>query len=228
MRFRPLPILTAVTLVSLTILVLLGNWQYERYSEKTGTSPDALPPALTLGFDVLETEGARAQQVYGIADSEPVWRRFVPAQWSDTGELVLLGLDATGGANPVHVDLAGLSMGEQTVRIFPREGRRSGRNRPDEDVWYVFDRAGLLARYGLDDSDVPVAEPVDLTVYNADDLSRSRTTPNLYAAPKPIDPLPPQRHFGYALTWWGLALALAVMYVVFHHSRGRLRFKAER
>ena len=228
MHFRPLPVLTALTLVCLVILVVLGNWQYERYSEKIVSGPEDLPPVQTLSFEIVSMDGARAQQVYGIADSEPIWRRFVPARRGDTGELVLLGVDATGGASPVPVRLADIGSVERTVRVFPRAGRSVSRNRPDEDLWYVYDRAGMLARLGLEDDDIPVAEPVELTVYNAGDLTRARTTENLYAAPRPIDPLPPQRHFGYALTWWGLALALAVMYVVFHHARGRLRLRTKR
>lgn len=227
MRFRPLPVLTFFTLVGLVVLVLLGTWQYQRYSEKIGADPDDLTPVQTLRFEPLDLAGAMAQQVYGIADSEPVWRRFVPARRTDTGELVLLGLDATGGPNPVALALAEVGPVERTVRIFPRAGRSAGRNRPEQDRWYVYNRAGMLARYGLEDGPVPVAEPVELIVYNAADLSQSRLTENPYAAPKPIDPLPPQRHFGYAITWWGLAAALLVMYFVFHHARGRLRFRQE-
>ena len=39
------------------------------------------------------------------------------------------------------------------------------------------------------------------------------------------DSLPPQRHFGYAITWWGLAIALLAVYLAFHHQKGRLRFR---
>jgi len=38
------------------------------------------------------------------------------------------------------------------------------------------------------------------------------------------DPLPPARHLGYALTWWGMALALLIMYFVYHAGVGRLTF----
>jgi surfeit locus 1 family protein len=39
--------------------------------------------------------------------------------------------------------------------------------------------------------------------------------------------LPPQRHFGYAITWWGLAIALIGVYLAFHYQKGRLRFRNE-
>ena len=34
MMFRPLPVLTLFTAIGLVILILLGNWQWDRYSEK--------------------------------------------------------------------------------------------------------------------------------------------------------------------------------------------------
>jgi surfeit locus 1 family protein len=49
--------------------------------------------------------------------------------------------------------------------------------------------------------------------------------PNPYAFAKPLDPLPPERHFGYALTWWGMAIGLLGVYLALHHSKGRLRFR---
>ena len=69
-----------------------------------------------------------------------------------------------------------------------------------------------------------VAGPIVMTVRNAADLNQSRLTGNPYAFSQPIDPLPPERHFGYALTWWGMALALIGVYVALHRSHGRLKF----
>ena len=53
-------------------------------------------------------------------------------------------------------------------------------------------------------------------------------TDNPYAKPNAGDPLPPERHLGYALTWWGLALALVVIYVIYHIRAGRLSFSRPR
>jgi len=35
----------------------------------------------------------------------------------------------------------------------------------------------------------------------------------------------PNRHLEYALTWFALAAVLAVIYVLYHHARGRLRWR---
>ena len=39
-----------------------------------------------------------------------------------------------------------------------------------------------------------------------------------------LDNLPPARHLGYALTWFGLALGMIGVYIALHIARGRLRF----
>ncbi|MEO0816124.1 MAG: SURF1 family cytochrome oxidase biogenesis protein [Pseudomonadota bacterium] len=226
MQFKPLPVMTVLTLVSLVILIMLGNWQYERYADKRGAAPEDLPEVVTLQMEVLDLGDAPIQHVYGIADSEPIWRRYVPVNVVSTGrgETLLFMLDATGGPRPVQAAVpAGVTF-EAEVRMFARETRASARNQPDENSWYTFDLPGILERYDLSDIQ-RVAEPIDIVIRNADDLTRTRTTTNPYGAPKPIDDLPPERHFGYAITWWGLAAALFVMYFVFHASQGRFSLR---
>jgi len=72
-------------------------------------------------------------------------------------------------------------------------------------------------------ADKPLFEPVKLKFTN--DNGIASLVENPYAEFYQGDTLPPQRHFGYAITWWGLAIALGVIYAVFHHSQGRLRFR---
>lgn len=242
MQFRPLPVLTTFTLISLVILLFLGHWQYQRYEEKMTRGPDSGPPLETVTFEIVAEPGVMAQQVYGLADSEPVWRRYVLARRTDNQSLVLLAVNASGGPMPVPVEASCFDDLSLDVRIFDQPGRTSGRNQPDEDIWYVFDAEGLLERLGGPADATRVAEPAELSVYNADDLSqadgcaraapasleRQRRTTNPYGQPALVDPLPPQRHFGYAITWWGLAAALLGVYFVFHASRGRLSFRSGR
>ena len=55
-------------------------------------------------------------------------------------------------------------------------------------------------------------------------------------APPPIrlrsrhgaDALPPARHLGYALTWYGLAVVLVVIYFAYHANAGRLSLRPPR
>lgn len=226
MRFKPLPVMTGLTIVSLIILILLGNWQYERYAEKRASTPEDLPPVVSVTGTVLERPGAEIQHVYGIADSEPIWRRYLPVQIAETGEMVLFMVEATGGPRPLQGAVPGGTVVQADARLFVRDSRPSPRNQPEANSWYVFDLPGILANYGLEDI-ARVAEPVEITIRNADDPTRTRTTANPYGAPQPIDDLPPERHFGYAITWWGLAAALFVMYFVFHASQGRFNVKGK-
>ena len=77
---------------------------------------------------------------------------------------------------------------------------------------------------GYSSADSRVVEPDKMRVVLGADMSRVRTAENPYATLTGRDPLPPERHFGYALTWWGMALGLIGVYIAFHRSQGRLRF----
>lgn len=229
MMFRPMPILSVLSVVSLIILILLGNWQYARYSEKLAR-PSVAEQSQELSVIQIEIDRlnpGHAQQVYGFADSEPIWRRYVPGKIKATGEQVLAMVEATGGAAPVPVKIAALP---ETVTFeglvslkTPSAAAFAGRDAPENDTWYRLDPAALAENLGLS-GEYRVAEPVTMPVRNAANLGQVRQTLNPYAFAKPVDPLPPERHFGYALTWWGMALGLLGVYVALHHSRGRLRF----
>ena len=230
MTFRPMPLLTALSVISLGILIVLGNWQYGRYAEKMAnpTLAEQSEESALIRIALDQTSEANAQQVYGFADSEPIWRRYVPGTLEGTGEAVLVMVEATGGPTPIPVAVRELP---ETVTFDGLVAERtasgsafSGRDEPEKDIWYSLNPTALADRLGLPESP-RVAEPVVMSVRNADQPSQVRQTLNPYAFAKPIDPLPPERHFGYALTWWGMALGLIGVYVALHHSRGRLRFK---
>lgn len=230
MIFRPMPVLTLFSVVSLIILVMLGYWQYGRYSEKMAnpTAVEEAEASTLLRIEIDRTHSGNAQQVYGFADSEPIWRRYVPGRIEGTGELVFAMVEATGGAQPVPVAISSLP---ETVSFDGLVSEKrvgstafAGRDDPEADIWYTLNPPAIADRLSL--TETPrVAEPVMMSVRNADDFTQVRQTLNPYAFAKPVDALPPERHFGYALTWWGMALGLIGVYVALHHSRGRLRFK---
>ncbi len=229
MTFRPMPILTALSVVSLVILVLLGNWQYERYSEKINAPPieEQVEERTLLRVLIDTSHPGYAQQVYGFANSEPIWRRYVPGTLETTGETVIAMVEATGGPEPVPVRLSDLPETvtyEGVVSIKqPSNSAFASTDAPSENIWYSLNPEKLAKNLGL--AGVPkVVEPVQMTVLNALDTTRARQTLNPYAFAKPLDPLPPERHFGYALTWWGMALGLFGVYVALHRARGRLKF----
>ena len=231
MTFRPMPVLTVLTLISLGILILLGNWQYDRYTEKmaVGSLEEAASETSLVTATVVRAEGQSAQQVYGVLDGEPVWRRYVPVRL-ETGEVVLALWDATGGPEPVPIALGDLGPDyRREANLLVREVNRgvfANTDRPEDNLWYTLNLPGMSEQLALNPPATRVAETLLVTVRKADDISRSRRTENPYAFEKVRDPLPPQRHFGYALTWWGMAIGLIGVYLAFHHSRGRLRFRS--
>ena len=224
-----MPILTALSLVSLVILVLLGNWQYERYSEKIDAPPieEQVEESVLVRVLIDTSNPGYAQQVYGFADSEPIWRRYVPGTLEATGETVIAMVEATGGPEPVSDRIADLpetaTFDGVVSEKAPSNSAFASTDDPDANVWYSLDPTKLAAKLGL--SETPrIVEPTRMTVRNAADMTRARQTLNPYAFAKPIDPLPPERHFGYALTWWGTAVGLIGVYVALHRARGRLKF----
>ena len=229
MTFRPMPILSVLSLISLGILVLLGNWQYNRYSEKIA-NPSVFEQVEESGTIRVRIDGENAenaQQVYGFADSEPIWRRYVPGVDTLTGETVLIMVEATGGPQPVQVPVSKFA-GERSFDGFVTQKSASlssfgSNDDPENNIWYAFNPTRMAERLGVDGTPA-IAEPVVITVRNADNLAQARQTLNPYAFSKPVDPLPPERHFGYALTWWGMALGLIGVYVALHRAQGRLKF----
>jgi surfeit locus 1 family protein len=87
----------------------------------------------------------------------------------------------------------------------------------EKRLWYDVDLPAMGRRSGLDN----VADYYLATAYIGAD---GRAEANPFARAASIDPLPPARHMGYALTWWGLALVLVCVYLAYHVSVGRLGF----
>ena len=51
-----------------------------------------------------------------------------------------------------------------------------------------------------------------------------RAVANPFALAPGADVLPPARHLGYAITWYGLAVVLIAIYFAYHASVGRFGF----
>ncbi len=216
--------MSVLSLAALCVLLWLGQWQYSRYSEKLSGGVAAQMP-VSEHLVTLNDTGAPAQWVYGIVDGESVWRRYVFGTRTADGAGVLVMTGARGGINPPPDAEPVSGRRSVTGRVFERpNSRASARNRPDKGIWYVFDAAGIAAALGFPPEHLAVVEPVEIEIRSVEDPSRVRVAANPYAASKPVDPLPPQRHLGYALTWWGLAAALIGVYLAFHRARGRLSF----
>ena len=226
MYFRPYPVMTVLALISLGILIWLGNWQYGRFQQKMEIDKQ------TPDWRVLEGEVVPGSEVlaYYYVEGQAGWMRVVAV---DTGEQVIY--------TPVEIveqiEPPALCAGEDCASghlsargIWKPPFRRNAFTAPDDvanRIYYVLDPA-VFAPLLPDELAARVApevfEPEVITIVSERGV---RQDANPYARLRLDDALPPQRHFGYAITWWGLAMALIGVYLAFHHQKGRLRFRNE-
>jgi surfeit locus 1 family protein len=88
-------------------------------------------------------------------------------------------------------------------------------------LWFAVDLAAMGRNAGLED----VADYYVAAAYVGAD---GRAVANPFALAPGADALPPARHLGYSLTWYGLALVLLVIYFAYHVSVGRLALQRPR
>lgn len=226
MMFRPLPVLSVFTAISLVILILLGNWQWDRYAQKIERET-AGPPEWDR--QIIDVSGQETIAVRTVMFSKPVWKIIAPLPVDDAGRSRFAVLELIEATEPParksaeFVPLSGLTV--EGIFTSP-PGRNSFSLTPDPDngIWFAFERDKIAETFGLAaPADAPLFEPVELKFTDAYGMAQRVRNP--YADFYQGDTLPPQRHFGYAITWWGLAISLFVIYAVFHHSQGRLRFR---
>lgn len=230
MQFRPLPVLTLLALIIFAVLIRLGVWQLHRAEWKADeidaykaraaveamdletaacapeVSPEGRPVALTPGFSPLFI------RVYGFSiDGQAGWHRYglvdPPSCLAGEGKLL------------VETGFEGFQSGEiETIarlRIDPlsaKKGLFTSPNQPEKNEWYWIE---------------PDAVDAYLFPSGADKINRDWIILADSGLPTHLTKTPPERHVGYSVTWFGLAIALLVMYVAFHVHAGRLRFGGE-
>ena len=225
MMFRPLPVLSLFTAISLVILILLGNWQWERYSQKIDRQ-NAGP--VSWESAAISSDFPTPFKVRTVLNGKPVWKIILPIR-IDGGATSYSVIELIEGNDPPAL-MAPESypiVGQTVEGIYTKPiGPSTFTIDPDVEArtWFAFDEPHISEVSGYPPpADKRLFEPVKLKYTDANGLARLMRNP--FADYYQGDSLPPQRHFGYAITWWGLAIALFVIYLVFHQSQGRLRFR---
>lgn len=230
-RFRPWPAL--ITLAGLAVLLSLGTWQLQRLAWKTeliaaaeaqlALPPAALPPgadlagadfrrfavrgryvhdaALAFGLRASgNVPGATLVTPFRLADGrvilidrgwlpEPLLPPRVPPELEPPGEVALAGVARWRGA-------AAASGRNWATPADEPGGRR----------WFAWDVPGMAAATGL-----PLL-PLVLTLDRSDG-------PAGLPKPGPVAAEFRNDHLGYAITWYGLAAGLAVIYLLYSFQR---------
>lgn len=230
MIFRPTLWATVATAIVLAVLLGLGTWQLDRREWKQQVlemraqritaptlaladigddgEPDLFeyrPIRLTGRFD-----GSRSLKLLSRTRAGRVGYHVVTPLAADGGVTVMVdrGWVPVEGKVDVLAAPPGLVSVEGYVRAFETPGPFTPDNNLETGDWFYFDRVEMAAAAGLDTvapfyvQQAPGAAPPGL--YPAGDV------PNIALR---------NSHLQYALTWYALAVALLVIYVVFHVKR---------
>lgn len=213
------------TLAMLAILVGLGTWQVQRLHWKHAllaqiATAEAQPP-IPLGpapspFQKVRAMGVLRGDLAALYGAEV---RDLPNGASALGAHLIVPLDRPGEM-PLLVDrgwvreegapLPPTPMGMTTVEGYIRPGEQAGlfsaRDDPAGRKFYTLDPQAIGAALGL-----RVVAPYTLVALGPPGLPD----------PARALPRPPDNHLQYALTWYGFALILLVIF--FLHARKVLR-----
>ncbi len=208
------------TLIMLMVLIGLGTWQIYRLHWKQGilariAIAESSPP-IRLGPDP-----APYTKVFAIGRFRFDHAAQFGAEVRDTatgpamGAYQIVPLDRDG-ASPILVNRGWIPQkreaplndpgGEVTVTGYIRPGETSHWFSATDDT---ADRQFFTLDPGV--IGAAVGEP-DVLPYTL--IALGPETPGIYPAPAQTLPRPPNNHLSYVITWYGLALSLVVVFVV--------------
>jgi surfeit locus 1 family protein len=209
-----------MTAAMLAVLVALGIWQIERLHWKEALLAQIAraeaAPALplpnepetyakvqvtgTLRDDLAATYGAEVRDT--PTGTQLGTRLIVPLERAD-GETILIDRGWVPELRPRPI---AKPEGDVTIEGYVRPGDRQGMfSAPDSPAtrqFYTLDPAGIGAALGLQ----RVAPYVLVVIGPA--------PPERYPDPARHLPRPPNNHLSYAITWFGLAVALVVIFIL--------------
>jgi surfeit locus 1 family protein len=229
--FRPRLVPTLFTVPGVLILLALGIWQVQRLHWKEGliaqrdaavvAAPIAPPQTLTAAradeFRNIVAEGIflNDKELFLAASSdsgESGYQVVTPLKLDDGRTMFVnrgfIPLELKDAVKRATGQLSGLRRVAGLLRVPPiaKPSFFLPDNRPDLNLWFWVDLPAMARQDGI-------AEPVPFYI-DAD------KTPNPGGWPKGgITRLDlPNDHLQYAITWFSLAVALAVIYVLYHRD----------
>lgn len=237
MKFRPFLWLTIVALPALLTLVGLGSWQLQRlqwknelitnFESRVTAAPIAVPAAdaglSDVEFRRLSLNGVfqHDKEVFltGRTYEGNAGFHVVTPFWLDDGRTILInrGWVSEDYRDPTKRAFS-QTMGTVKVSGILRQPAVKGyfvpENEPDNGFWFTLRPSQINKHLGLD------AAAIDQ--FYADAVRTSDVVTLPIAAKTKLNLR--NAHLSYALTWYGIALALIGVYVSFHYQAGRLQF----
>ena len=240
-RFRASPALWITYSICLVLLIGLGSWQARKVGPKTdlltrieiglNAAPIALPEEPTgmqaaeyqrvyFSGTVMEADAAR---IFGTnLAGKAGYHLYLPVLRPEGGPVVVnfgwIPFDYTGSV--------ALPVGEQVtiegvIRATSRAGRFTPENNPADNIWYHADVPALAAHFGLED-----AAPYRIARDAVGTISTVNEVTGTAGAAKALVPLGgqtivniPNNHLNYAFTWFGLAVALTGVFILYGMTR---------
>ena len=212
---------TLSSTVMLVLLLGLGSWQLERLAWKRGllsqisqaeTRPAVVLPDAPTPFAKVSATGVMRNDLPALYGAEVRETHAGP----QLGAQLLVPLERPGRAT-VLVDRGWVPMsrsrrlapaeGQVTVEGYVRTAEHAGLFSAPDDLatreFYTLDPAVIGAALGLG----PIA-PFTL-------IALGPPPPEGYPDPARHLPRPPNDHLSYAITWFGLALTLVVIFAIY-------------
>lgn len=229
---RPALVPTLFTIPALILLLSLGTWQVQRLFWKTSlisaVEAGVKAPPVDLPAQIGNPQAWHYRHVTlrGSFDHAHEFHLMSQSQRGNFGYQIIVPFKRTDGSvvmvdrgwvPPARKEQAtrseGLVDGEQVVHgiahVPPVRGWLTPDNEPAKNLWFYPDLAAMAAAAG-------VAQVPNLVI-DADD------TPVPGGAPKGGQTKLefPNNHLAYAVTWYGGAIVLAVIYVLWHRRRAQ-------
>ncbi len=234
-HFKPLPGLTVIVLIMLTILIALGNWQYQRLGWKTelldeidkaaNSAPltslrevaQALEGQEPLDFRRIGIIGEFRSEppfkVYVKPDSNPGsqsreihrWRLYAPVSQDAYRAFAAMNII---GENEEAQPYSGSKQLVGYVRV-AREGKHMTKSTPEQNRWFGFNP--MPETHNWADRGVDVRYYLDIVPGESSAANLPVKYPELR-----------NNHFSYMLTWYSLAFILLIYYLLMHRKVGRL------
>lgn len=236
MRFRPYPILTIFSIAILVILITLGNWQFGRFEFKRATQNQPPPTVYDIShaktgikeFDQFNLKGMPIGDILPIETSQDgkYGNRIFILLNSDIGKVFLeLGFIADMRAEHTAQLKTYLQKPIELV-VVARKPIKPNRYVSDNRInqkRLFWPEISAMEKIGGNTADL---KDFYFTPLVQDPLRTGKPSRNPFADPKGANFIEPERHLGYAITWWGLAIGLIGVYIALHVKNGRFEPKS--